>query len=92
MGQRFTHTGYLFGSEIATAAAEREAADVTDIGAHAGRAVGGQLLRILGAAVRRRRQILWMMGQSGHRRCVPVRRGSNAMHDAHLAVAIAVRR
>lgn len=98
----------MLGREIAGAAereaggaAEREAANVGDVGAHAGGAAGGELLRISirgsspgGTAVRRRRQILRMVGQpeTGHRRRVAVLRGCIAMHDAHLAVAVAVRR
>lgn len=89
--QRFAHARYLLGCEVVTAA-NGETADVPDVGIYAGRVAGGKLLRILGTAIRRRRQILRVMSQpeAGHRRCVAVLRGCIAMHDAHLAVAVAV--
>lgn len=90
--QRLAHAGYLLGCKVIGAAAKREAADVPDVGVYASRVASGELLRILGTAVRRRRQVLSMMIQpdAGHRRRV-VLRGCVAMHDAHLAVAVAVR-
>lgn len=90
--QRFAHARYLLGCEIIGTAAKGETADVPDVGIYGGRVAGGKLLRILRTAIRCRRQILRVMSQSeaGHRRCVAVLRGWIAMHDAHLAVAVAV--
>ena len=76
---------------------QRKSYDISDVRGRVGGAAPDQLLGVLGASVRRGRQILRMrmMGQwkSGHGRIITVLSGRCVpMHGAHLAVAVAVRR